>query len=117
MASRSSDGLMGAFVVMGPKGTALKIISSGTNDEFGWEHVSVTCEHRTPNWFEMCWVKDLFWKDEETVVQYHPAKSEYVNCHPFCLHLWRPNNVLMPTPPSLLVGPLSGNASKLVEEV
>ena len=33
--------------------------------------------------------QDMFWNDEETVVQYHPKKSEYKNLHPYCLHLWR----------------------------
>lgn len=55
----------------------------------GWEHVSVSYHRRTPTWDEMCKVKEMFWNDEETVVQYHPKKSEYVNLHPHCLHLWR----------------------------
>lgn len=36
--------------------------------------------------------KDMFFKEDEIVVQYHPAKSEYVNNMPNCLHLWRPTN-------------------------
>lgn len=54
-----------------------------------WEHVSVSRRDRCPTWDEMCQVKDLFWDDEDCVVQYHPPKSSYVNLHPFCLHLWR----------------------------
>ena len=93
------------FLVHGPKGAQITIISSGVDYEFGWEHVSVSIEHRTPNWAEMCFVKDLFWRDDEPVVQFHPPKSEYVNFHPFCLHLWRPLAALLPMPPSHLVGP------------
>lgn len=26
------------------------------------------------------------------VIQIHPAKSEYVNLHPYALHLWRKEN-------------------------
>ena len=53
----------------------------------------------------MCHVKDLFWQDEEVVIQYHPRKSEYVNNHPFVLHLWKPiYQGIIPTPPALLVG-------------
>jgi hypothetical protein len=37
----------------------------------------------------MCFVKGLFWDDEDVAIQFHPAKSEYVNFHPFALHLWR----------------------------
>ncbi len=55
----------------------------------GWEHVSVSYSNRCPTWEEMCRVKDIFWYDNECVVQFHPPKSEYVNNHPYCLHLWR----------------------------
>src|SRR5580658_4748259 len=47
--------------------------------EFEFEHVSVSLAHRCPTWEEMCKIKDLFWDDEDVVVQFHPAKSEYVN--------------------------------------
>jgi hypothetical protein len=105
-ATTARDGPMGAFIIMGPKGAELAIISSGIDMQYGWEHVSVSCKHRMPNWTEMCFVKDLFWNDDEVVVQYHPAKADYVNFHPNCLHLWRPTSgVLLPVPPSHLVGP------------
>ncbi len=71
----------------------------------GWEHVSVSLKHRTPNWAEMCFVKNLFWDETETVVQFHPKKSEYVNCHPYVLHLWRKVGQEHELPPSILVGP------------
>ena len=72
----------------------------------GWEHVSMAPYKRshTPTWDEMCKLKDMFFYDDETVVQYHPKKSEYVNNLPNCLHLWRPLNEVMPTPPSIYVG-------------
>ena len=55
----------------------------------GWEHVSVSLRNRCPTWDEMCLVKDIFWQDDECVVQFHPPKSEYVNLHLYCLHLWK----------------------------
>lgn len=55
-----------------------------------WEHVSVSLHTRCPNWREMCFVKDLFWDEEEEVIQLHPKKSQYVNVHEFCLHMWKP---------------------------
>lgn len=70
----------------------------------GWEHVSVCPRNRTPDWDEMCQIKDMFWNDDECVVQYHPAKSEYVNNAKNCLHLWKPVNHEFPVPPSILVG-------------
>ena len=69
--------------------------------ETGWEHVSVSVHDqptRTPSWAEMCAVKDLFWTSDECVVQYHPPKSDYVNNHPGCLHLWRPTAMNLPRP-------------------
>lgn len=87
------------YFVKGP----LRIIASGTPEEgdpgWPWEHVSVSCPNRTPTWEEMTAVKDLFWGSDETVIQFHPPKADYVNQHQFCLHLWRrigPNPELPP---------------------
>lgn len=79
------------------------------SDGLGWEHVSVHVEQKggrqwTPNWQEMCWIKDMFWDPEDVVIQYHPAHSEYVNNHAYTLHLWRPTEAVLPVPDSLLVG-------------
>jgi hypothetical protein len=75
------------------------------SDGIGWEHVSVSLPNRCPTWDEMCFIKSVFWDDTDCVVQYHPPASEYVNCHPFCLHLWRPVGMDFPMPPSIMVGP------------
>ena len=85
----------------------------------GWEHVSV-CPYKhshTPTWDEMCSLKDMFFRDDEVVVQYHPAKSEYVNNMPNCLHLWRPINEVLPTPPSIMVGVKEGQTAEEVRKV
>ena len=60
-------------------------------DEDGLEHVSVQLQRKLPTWEEMCEVKDIFWENEEMVVQIHPRKSEYVNITD-ALHLWRPKD-------------------------
>jgi len=73
-------------------------------DGQGWEHVSVSLSYRTPNWREMCFIKDLFWDEEDVVMQYHPKKSASVNRHENCLHLWRPVGQEIPTPPKELGG-------------
>ena len=59
--------------------------------EEGWEHVSVAPYKKriTPSWDDMCKVKDIFFEDEECVMQFHPPKSQYVNIMENCLHLWR----------------------------
>jgi hypothetical protein len=87
-----------------------KILQCIASDGSGWEHVSVSIGNgsktikRCATWDEMCFVKNLFWEPEETVVQFHPAKSEYVNNHPYCLHLWRPTDGKLQTPPNDMVG-------------
>jgi hypothetical protein len=68
-----------------------------------WEHISCSIKNRTPTWEETCFLKSLFWDDEECVVQYHPPKSDYVNNAKNCLHLWKYKSE-MPRPPSILVG-------------
>ena len=74
----------------------------------GWDHVSVSpgspSRKKCPTWDEMCAIKAMFFEPEEVAVEYHPAESEYVNNHPYCLHIWRPNNgATLPTPPKLFV--------------
>lgn len=64
-------------------------VAVGVNED-GWEHVSIELfARRLPTWAEMCYVKDVFWKEEEEVVQIHPKHSEYVDFTE-ALHLWRP---------------------------
>jgi hypothetical protein len=95
MASDKSYGNNGAFFIPGPQ-ELLKVIVS---DQGGWDHCSVHVEGRCPTWEELCFVKYLFWTPEETVIQYHPAASDYINNHPFVLHLWKPQGVTIPLPP------------------
>jgi hypothetical protein len=64
----------------------------------------------------MCAVKDLFWGDDDWVVQFHPAKSAYVNNHPGCLHLWRPTREQMPMPPHELTG-IKGKSPEQISQM
>lgn len=107
----SADGNNGAFHIESPEpGWRLALIAS---DGEGWEHVSVHAyrrsgdQSRIPTWKEMTYVKQLCWDDEDVVMQLHPKRSEYVNCHPDVLHLWRPTAAVIPTPPAEMVGPRS----------
>ena len=112
--ARVKNGQMGTTAEAGNNGLFLLkykgqhiwcIISD--NDE--WEHVSVTVNYpgrpvkRPPTWEIMSVVKSVFWEEEAAVFQFHPPKSEYVNYHPFCLHLWRPANGEIRRPPKKLV--------------
>jgi len=107
LASTAAHGNNGAFWVTLNHKQEVAVIAS---DGGGWEHVSVLRNDRTPTWDEMCQIKLMFWGMHETVIQYHPAEHDYINCHEFCLHLWRPNlwrpiEHIIPTPPTWMIGP------------
>lgn len=70
----------------------------------GFEHLSVSTPVRTPTWEQMCFMKDIFWRDDEVCMQLHPKKEDYVDNMPYCLHIWKPINKEIPTPPSIMVG-------------
>lgn len=106
----ATDNFGAFFVPLRGQQAPLKIIASSGNETdataYGkrWEHVSVSLPNRCPTWDEMALVKSIFWDEDDCVVQFHPPRAEYVNNHPFCLHLWRPVDEPMPMPPSILVG-------------
>lgn len=81
----------------------LRVMASTGDDIVKWEHVSVSCENRCPTWEEMDYIKNLFWGDEETVMQLHVPRSEHKNYHPYCLHLWKPTTIEIPRPPNFTV--------------
>jgi len=101
MASDASYGNNGAFIVLLRHAQKVYVIASSG---MGWEHVSVSRQDHCPTWDEMCQIKNIFWDEEDCCIQFHPPKSEYVNNHPYCLHIWRPLDGVIPIPPSILVG-------------
>jgi len=82
-------------------GIDVRVIASAGE---GWDHVSVSKEDSCPTWDEMEAVKRLFFKDDETAMQLHVPPADHINCHPNCLHLWRPHDRKIPMPPSFMVG-------------
>lgn len=85
MASTQDYGFNGAFEITYHLNTFIIICSDGD----GWDHLSISLKDRCPTWEEMNYFKELFFDPEETVVQYHPPASKYVNFCGNCLHLWR----------------------------
>ena len=73
---RKTDGL----VVLVSLDTPLK-------DDVQWLHVSTSFRDRTPSWADMCDVKVNFIGADKHAIQIHPPQSDYVNNHPFTLHL------------------------------
>ena len=76
----------------------------------GWDHVSASFPSRTPTWEEMAEIKRMFFHPDECCVEYHPVESEYVNMHPHCLHIWKPQTETIPTPPYWMVGIKKGQS-------
>ena len=107
---KSPNGALFGYFRVRVGDSTLAVISSGERHERtgvgSWEHVSVSVyplAKRTPTWEEMAEVKKLFWKPEETVVEFHPADSDYVNVYD-CLHLWKPPYALE-LPPTITLAP------------
>jgi hypothetical protein len=81
----------GVYLIKSKKHGRLLIIAS---NDCNWDHVSVSRRiknnmSKIPNWEAMSYVKDLFFLNNETVIQFHPEKTSYINTHPHVLHLWR----------------------------
>lgn len=99
-ASDESYGNNGVFDLMFDD-VGLVVIAS---DGMGWDHVSVhTHGARCPTWEEMDYVRKLFFRDDEWVMQLHAPASKHINEHPYTLHLWRPQNDTIPIPPPMMV--------------
>lgn len=71
-------------------GDGLLVIFSAAEERDGkrWIHVSASRSGRLPGWQDMRKVKDIFIGANRLAVQVFPRKDEYVNIHPFVLHLW-----------------------------
>ncbi len=57
-------------------------------DSRRWIHVSVSRKDRLPSYDDLAAVKRTFIGDERRALQVFAPKSEHVNVHRFCLHLW-----------------------------
>lgn len=98
----AGDETCGMFIVPSPVDRGpIKIVASSGD---GWDHVSASRANRCPNWAEMEFVKNLFFGTEETVMQLHVPRTDHVNVHPYCLHLWMPHERSIPRPPGWMVG-------------
>ena len=88
---------LGAYLLR-LRGSALEFLVLASVHDGEWEHVSVSTESRCPRWGEMQQIKELFFEDDEAVMQLHPPQKDYVNSHPYCLHMWRPIKARIPLP-------------------
>ena len=91
----------GAFIYRRPNGDRplMVIVSWGME----WDHVSVSARGKTPSWVEMEAVKRLCFNPDEVAMQLHVAERNHISIKHNCLHIWRPQGVVIPTPPEIMV--------------
>lgn len=99
LAGGGEDEKGGAWLLTN-RSPVLKVIASWGG---GWDHVSVSTPLRTPDWYEMELVRDLFFEPFELVVQYSMPRDKNINMHQHCLHLWRPQDRWIHLPPDWMV--------------
>lgn len=69
---------------------AMTVIISGAREEDGkrWVHLSVARPDRLPSYHELVAVKETFIGAERKAISVFAPRSEHVNIHEYCLHLW-----------------------------
>lgn len=70
-------------------GLAVIISCCRYEDNKNWIHLSISRKDKLPSWSEFVQVKEIFLGKESTAIQVIPPRSQWVNDHPFCLHLWQ----------------------------
>jgi hypothetical protein len=95
------NSVSGAFAIP-YKSNILRVIASNAE---GWDHVSVSLINRCPNHEEMQFIYFMFFNPDEIAVQFSVPKEKHINCHPYCLHLWRQWGKPYDLPPPEFVGP------------
>lgn len=68
----------------------LYVMVSGRTEGDGrrWIHVSLSHPNRCPTWATIRLVKDALLGRNRRAIQVLAPESEWVNLHPYCLHLW-----------------------------
>lgn len=78
-----------AHLAMKGKYVGLQVLSSvAIADDLAWYHVSFSRKDRLPNYEETKAVKKYWFGDDKWAIQIFPPKSDHVNIHVHCLHLW-----------------------------
>lgn len=87
----------GAFIINKYKNGEFYLVIASNKQ--GWDHVSVFMHRKNgksikkyPTFEEMKMIKEKLFSEEEVVFQLHPREEDYINTHPYCLHLWKPND-------------------------
>lgn len=80
-----------AFEGINAKTNGIHVIADRTFiDGKEWGHVSFSRRNRMPSYDDLKTVLETFCDLDHVTLQIFPKRAEYVNCHPYCLHLWQP---------------------------
>jgi len=65
-------------------------VMAGVEENGGqrWLHVSMSHPKRMPTYDDMCYLKKFWFGEEALAVEIHAPKSQHINHHPTCRHLW-----------------------------
>jgi hypothetical protein len=99
LTSGPAEDAPGAWYIAAQIGDIRVLATNG----LGWDHVSVSLEYRCPLYDEMKAIKRLCFRDDEWAMELHAPPSKHISRHPYVLHLWRPHDVAIPTPPEIMV--------------
>jgi len=66
------------------------IVGTEVHDGRPWLHVSLARRDRLPAWADVVLAKEVFVGIEANAIMPFPPRSEWVNKHRYCLHLWAP---------------------------
>lgn len=57
--------------------------------ENGYLHLSISTPDALPSYAELKAARYVFCPDEIYMAEIFPPKSEFINVHPYCRHLWQ----------------------------
>lgn len=66
-----------------------------------------------PTWDEMCAIKDIFFNDDEAIIEIHPSDEYKIYEKDYTIDLWKPLNKELPLPNPDLVGKVKKYPNKI----
>lgn len=72
------------------------IVSGEVHNGVKYLHVSCSNPFHVPTYDQITFVKQVFIGDDREAYMVFPMKDKHVNIHPYCLHLYSPEQPLLP---------------------
>lgn len=79
-----------AFKIQKCKHKGIKVIATAAieKDLCLWLHVSFACNNKMPDYSDISFIKQQFFGDDLKAIMVFPKRTEHINLHQYCLHLW-----------------------------